>query len=457
MKRFNLLVAVALSMLMSFAFTGCKDDDDDPTIPAEGVSNLAFTDTDLTEGTIGGTLSWNAPSSVDNITKYVIYLSSSQTEETTKLGEAAVGTNTFAVPAGTAYNSYILVVACNPTGESTVKAVLQITDAVKPFAGFYILNNGKYGSNNGSISFYDPATKETTADVFKAVNGRGLGDTANDMIVYGNKMYIAVYNSGVIEVTDLKAKSIKQITNSAEQLYPRYLIADGGYVYATLYDGYVAKIDTTTLEIKAKIAVGRNPEQMAVSNGKLYVANSGGMGYSSELGYDKTVSVIDIASFKETKKLDVVIDPVSMQTASDGNVYVISMGNYKDIPNTIQIINPSTDAVSAVTSTHATEFGLLGNTLYMMYSQYDANWNQVISFISFDTASKSVLSNNFITDGTSMPRPFKVGTEPTNQYIYVTESDYKTNGSVHFFSPEGKLQFSVNVGINPAKVIYVKK
>jgi hypothetical protein len=37
------------------------------------------------------------------------------------------------------------------------------------------------------------------------------------------KMYIAVYNSGVIEVTDLKAKSIKQITSSAEQLYPRYL------------------------------------------------------------------------------------------------------------------------------------------------------------------------------------------------------------------------------------------
>ena len=457
MKRFNLLVAVALSMLMSFAFTGCKDDDDDPTIPAEGVSNLAFTDTDLTEGTIGGTLSWNAPSSVDNITKYVIYLSSSQTEETTKLGEAAVGTNTFAVPAGTAYNSYILVVACNPTGESTIKAALQITDAVKPFAGFYILSAGKYGSNNGLLTFYDPETKTTTADIFNETNGRGLGDSPNDIIAYGTKMYIAVYNSGVIEVTDMKAKSIKQIKNSSEQLYPRALVADGGYVYASLYDGYVAKIDTTTLEIKAKIAVGRNPEQMAISKGKLYVANSGGMGYSSELGYDKTVSVIDLNSFTESKKITVVMNPVNMLTATNGEVYLISMGNYSTVPNTLQVIDPTTDTVSTVTTTNGTEFGNLGNLIYMMYSQYDANWKQTISYITYDAATKAVKNTNFITDGTTLAHPYKVGTEPTNGYIFVTESDYKTNGTVHVFNAAGQQQFSVAAGINPLKVIYVKK
>ena len=37
-------------------------------------------------------------------------------------------------------------------------------------------------------------------------NGMGLGDTAQDMIVYGDKMYIAVYGESTIEVTDLKAK-----------------------------------------------------------------------------------------------------------------------------------------------------------------------------------------------------------------------------------------------------------
>ena len=58
---------------------------------------------------------------------------------------------------------------------------------------------------------YDIEKDEVVPDYFLAQNGRGLGDTAQDMIVYGDKMYIAVYGESTIEVTDLKAKSIKQV------------------------------------------------------------------------------------------------------------------------------------------------------------------------------------------------------------------------------------------------------
>lgn len=77
--------------------------------------------------------------------------------------------------------------------------------------GVYVLNSGNKGNNNSSLSFYDFETKKVEADIFKKVNGRGLGDTANDILVYGSKAYIAVTNSNTIEVTDLQGKSLNKL------------------------------------------------------------------------------------------------------------------------------------------------------------------------------------------------------------------------------------------------------
>ena len=66
------------------------------------------------------------------------------------------------------------------------------TEEVVTTNGYYVLNSGKMGSNNASLSFYNTDTQEVTADVFMEKNERGLGDTANDMLIYGEKMYIAL-------------------------------------------------------------------------------------------------------------------------------------------------------------------------------------------------------------------------------------------------------------------------
>ena len=87
------------------------------------------------------------------------------------------------------------------------------------------------------------------------------------------------------------------------------MVSEGGKVYISYYNGYVARLDTASLEVEAKVKVGRNPEQLAVSSNKLFVSNSGGMDYSTEVGYDKTVSVVDLSTFTEIKKLDVVLNP----------------------------------------------------------------------------------------------------------------------------------------------------
>ena len=181
------------------------------------------------------------------------------------------------------------------------------------------------------------------------------------------------------------------------------------------------------------------------------------MDYNTPVGYDKTVSVIDLASFQETKKIEVVTNPVNLVTDSQGDVYLVSMGDYGAIPNTFQRIDSETDEVTTITETNATEMASVGDKLYMIYSQYDANWNQVISFISYDAINEKVISDNFITDGTSIDKPYKIGADPTTGYIYITASDYKTNGDVYAFDASGKKLFQFEVGLNPVKAVFVKR
>ena len=196
------------------------------------------------------------------------------------------------------------------------------------------------------------------------------------------------------------------------------------------------------------MAVGRNPEQIAVSNNKLFVANSGGLGWNDpNLGYDKTVSVIDIATFSVVKTVQVVLNPTEVTTDAQGDVYVISMGDYGAIPNTMQRIDPNTYEVTTVGN--ATKMASAGDKIYLYYSQYDASWNQVITFQVYDAVAETMGTTGFITDGTVVEQPCSLNVDPLTGDIYVGTSDYINNGDMYVFSADGKLKNRFGVGLNP--------
>ena len=195
--------------------------------------------------------------------------------------------------------------------------------------GAYVVNSGNMGSNiESSLTAIDYASSTATQNVFKAANGRTLGNTANDGIVYGNKIYLAVDQSNTIEVIDKKTKqSIKQIKTTdllgnAEGAEPRHIIADGGKVYFTTYGGYVAAVDTTDFALQKKWQVGSYPEGLVIGNGNLYVANSN---YAAGGG---NISCINLSNDKvETKNIEGVNNPISIYYAA-GLLYVLDNQYY---------------------------------------------------------------------------------------------------------------------------------
>lgn len=195
--------------------------------------------------------------------------------------------------------------------------------------GAYVVNSGNMSSNiESSLTAIDYASSTATQNVFKAANGRPLGNTANDGIVYGNKIYLAVDQSNTIEVIDKKTKqSIKQIKTTellgnAEGIEPRHIIADGGKVYFTTYGGYVAAVDTTSFALQKKWQVGSYPEGLVFGNGNLYVANSN---YGAGGG---NISCINLSNDNvETKNIEGVNNPTGIYYAA-GLLYVLDNQYY---------------------------------------------------------------------------------------------------------------------------------
>lgn len=467
MKTKKLICFSALCLWASFSFIACDDDTKEiPDIPEEVpvgapteiVSDIHFSDTDKETLKIGGTISWAAPVSVENITKYVIYLSSDGKGKDNKLGEVAVGTDSLAVPASTAFSPYVVVVTANAQGESGAVASVQITDISETplLPGVFILNSGKMNSNNATLDYYDPNTKELKSKLFSSVNKRGLGDTANDMLVYGSKIYIAVSNSNTIEITDLNAKSLKTISpkdEAGQPQSPRYFTAYEGQVYVTLFDGHLAAIDTTSMTITQQVKVGPNPYQVRAVNGKLYVANSGG--YNTV--QDSTLSVVDPISFKEEKKIVVGLNPMYMGVDSDNEIYVVCGGNFADVKSSVQRVDLNRETSTSIYTNDNIAMNLVNDKLYVINSQNDANWQPVnTKFSLYDAKADKVVSDNFITDGTTVNKPYSVNTSPLTGEIYIGTSDYVSTGDVFIFSAEGKKlnQLAVS-GINPIGVYFM--
>lgn len=221
-----------------------------------------------------------------------------------------------------------VMTSCDPA-EDYPETYLQVYST-----GAYVVNSGNmYSTIESSLTAIDYASSTATQNVFNTANGRTLGNTANDGIVYGNKIYLAVDQSNTIEVIDKKTKrSIKQIKTTdllgnAEGVEPRHIIADGGKVYFTTYGGYVAAVDTINFALADKYKVGDYPEGLAIGGSNLYVANSN---YGKGGG---NISCIDLSSKKvETKNIEGVNNPTSIYYASNV-LYVLDNPVYGPAPD----------------------------------------------------------------------------------------------------------------------------
>lgn len=316
-----------------------------------------------------------------------------------------------------------------------------------------VLSEGGYGQNNSTLACYDLNNKTSDNNFFATKNSRGLGDLANDMIKYGSKIYIVVNGSSQIEVINANTgESEKQIPmfNGTSAKQPRYIVSYKNKVYVSSYDNTVTRIDTTTLNIDGSVIVGRNPEQLCVAGDKLYVTNSGGLDFPN---FDNTVSVIDLSTFTETTKITVGLNPTKIKADGNGNLFVVCNGNYSTDLGEFQKIDTKTNTVTTISDVSAYNFTIYNNMAY--FYEYGDTAIKV-----YDCVTEKITNKNFISDATTFPDLsyiYSINVDAYNGDVYISTTDYKTNGNVYCFDKDGKLKYElVNVGLNPNTVLFLE-
>ncbi|MEY8684899.1 YncE family protein [Bacteroides sp. AN502(2024)] len=327
-------------------------------------------------------------------------------------------------------------------------------------AELYVLCEGLFNQNNSSLARFSFGNQQMVRDYFQTVNHRGLGDTANDMAMYGSKIYVIVNISSTVEVIDFRTgTSLKQIQMQAENgssRQPRYIAFHKEKAYVCSYDGTVARIDTTSLAIEAITSVGRNPDGICVQNEKLYISNSGGLDHSSGLGVDHTVSVVDITTFKEIHQITVGPNPGKIVAGPDETVYVVTRGEDVETGDYDFIkIDCRTNKVTH-SNEKAQNFAIDGDIAYLYNYNYTT---QTSSIKMFNLKTEETIRENFITDGTVIKTPYGISINPYSNNVYITEArDYTTYGDLLCFNQQGQLIFRLNnIGLNPNTIVFSDK
>lgn len=328
--------------------------------------------------------------------------------------------------------------------------------------GFYLLNEGNMGSNKCTLDYYNEKQGVYFNNIYAERNPsavKELGDVGNDLEIYGSKLYAVINCSHKVEVMNVAdAKRVTQI----DIPNCRYVVGHGRYLYVSSYVspvqgdyrspvGAVFKVDTLTYDIVGRVDVGYQPEEMVVSNGKLYVANSGG--YRAP-DYDTRVSVINLDYFAVIKEIDVAINLHRVKTDNHGMVYVTSRGDYSRVPSSLYVIDPKVDRVVAEVDTPVSDMAISGDSAYIYCaSTNDLTGETTIFYSILNLASLQVVDDCIIKDGTEsqIKMPHGIAVHPITKDIYITDArNYVSRGRIYCYGCDGILKWVHTTGEIPA-------
>lgn len=343
-----------------------------------------------------------------------------------------------------------------------------------------VVDEGSWQGDNGRLSYFQD-NQIVSNQWFRENNGYKLGDTPSDIIrVNDDLIAIAVRNSNIIQWIHPNGKAAG-VTDNLPNL--RCLATDGSYVYVTSYahecettsgilkfqKGFVAKIDINSgFKVVAACETGYEPEGVALYNGTLFVANSGGYSFQEDHDYETTIYMIDAATMKYKGMVETGHPNLYGRMSKSGKYLCVnSTGNYYDKPGCGIIVDcekaltvpEESFATIPVLVTYNCEGG--ENKFYAIGSEYSfLTSSYIYTCITLDAKEiinskgaaglKKELPGTMVADIEKMTSPYGIYMNPYTGYLYATDAGtYGSVGKLYQWSPDGKFIDSYNVYINP--------
>ena len=320
--------------------------------------------------------------------------------------------------------------------------------------GVYVINEGSfYKQINGTLDFlgYDVAkgTYSMTRNIFESVNGRSLGGTPNDALIFSDSLLcIAVADENRVEFVNTLTKKASTAIKIEK---PRELAYESGsnYIYVSSYTGKVYKIDMTTRTIAGESEkVGANLEGIAVAGNKLYVCNSCNPDYT----YNKNVVELNANTLAKNQDIEVVDNPVDVINAGDA-IFILSMGNYGDKPATVQMLKDG--QISTIDNATMMAYDAYNDQLYMINAPFGGDKEYKVYNL------KNGQTTTFLTNP-DIFSPYSLTVNPVNGDVFITSStknpdtgyaDYTADCKLYRYTSAGILLGTYDCGVNPGTIV----
>lgn len=341
------------------------------------------------------------------------------------------------------------------------------------FCGMYLLNEGNMGSNHCTLDYLDFGSATYHRNIYGQRNPslvKELGDVGNDLQRYGSRLWMVINGSNKVEVADVAtACRLGQV----EIPNGRYLAFDGGYAYISSYVGPIAlsgdaqlgriyKVDTLSLQKVDSVVVGYQPEEMAIVDGRLYVANSGGYRAPE---YDNRISVIDLSRFADAPRhYTVDINLHRLRADRYGQLWVSSRGDYHRQQGALYCLAADAGGrltVSGRLDIPVSDMQLVGDTLWYLASDWDqADARPRARYGLIDVLSRNDLQTSLFDapEAQQMETPYGLLVNPLTRDFYLMDAhNYVSSGRLLHFSPSGTFEWSVRTGDIPSRGLLIER
>ncbi len=338
--------------------------------------------------------------------------------------------------------------------------------------GMYLLNEGNMGSNKSSLDYLDLSDSDSTTHYYRNIYSErnpstvmSLGDVGNDCQIYGSRLWLVINCSNKVEVA--RADSAIRI-GKVDIPNCRYVSFKDQYAYVSSYVGSVYsgsssplgsvyKVDTLTLQKVDSCTVGYQPEEMAIIDNKLYVANSGGYQGMTGQGYESTVSVVDLATMKEIDKIVVAPNLHHVKADKYNQLWVTARGNYMDEESTIWWLVPDANGnmkVGGHLDQPVSDLCIVGDSLYFYGSQWsEVTMTNTVTYGIINVRTHQIVSHS-LSDAPEISKirmPYGIIVNPIHRDFYLMDAkNYVSSGELLHFLPDGTFDWKVKTGDIPA-------
>lgn len=290
-------------------------------------------------------------------------------------------------------------------------------------AGYWILSEGTTGSGDSELAWFNSVKGGVATKQFKAINGVALGDTGNELQLYGSKMYVVVTgpgfttettaeNSYIEVINPVDGKSIKRIpfTNSeGAPAKPRNIIFEGGKGYISSYSNEIVRLDTATLALDAHAALGGTfAEGLTYNDGNIYVCNGG-------QGHGNKISVVDTKTMIETKVIVTASNPSKILTVDIGDIYFTTdWPSYK-----LYKLKTADETLTEIEGMAVADITHSKNQIYSSFHDWETSIGEIYQF-NTETNNKIKITLDLESVGAESMTKYHIGTLNGSEFLYIT-------------------------------------